>query len=332
MRASTERRGSLHPVSVAPMMQVTDRYQRAFMRRITRRALLYTEMVTTGAILRGDADRYLGFDEAEHPVAVQLGGDDPQALAQCARIAQDRGYDEVDLNVGCPSPRVSKGSFGASLMAQPERVADSVAAMRAAVTVPVTVKHRIGVDDLDSYEDLHRFVEVVAASGADRFIVHARKAWLKGLSPKQNRTVPPLRYDDVHRLKRDLPHLAIEINGGFVDLDTVAVQLESVDGVMIGRAADDNPWLFSDVDQRFYGEPGPATSRRQVVEAMVPYIEEHLGRGEPLHRVTRHMLDLFSGQPGARRWRRMLTEGAHAKGGLEVVRNALAAVSALSGG
>ena len=227
-------RGCAWPVSIAPMMQVTDRHHRAFMRRLTRRTLLYTEMITTGAVLHGTADHRLEFCAEEHPLVLQLGGDQPEALARSAQVAQERGYDEVDLNVGCPSPRVARGNFGAALMAEPQRVADAVRAMRECVDIPVTVKHRIGIDELDSYEDMARFVEVVAGAGADRLIVHARKAWLGGLSPKENRTVPPLRYEDIYRLKRDFPDILVEINGGFRDLDTVAEQLKQVDGVMIG--------------------------------------------------------------------------------------------------
>jgi tRNA-dihydrouridine synthase A len=320
----SQKRGKSYPVSIAPMMQITNRHYRAFMRRITRHTLLYTEMVTTGALLHGERSDHLDFSEEEHPVALQLGGDDPAALAQCAQMAEDRGFDEIDLNVGCPSPRVSKGNFGASLMKTPERVAEAVAAMRKVVSIPVTVKHRIGVDDLDRYEDMATFVKIVAASGADRFIVHARKAWLEGLSPKQNRTVPPLRYDDVHRLKRDFSSLDIEINGGFTDLDAVAAQLEYVDGVMIGRAAGDSPYLFAEVDRKFYGDPAPIPTRHEVVEATLPYIERRLAEGEALHRLVKPMLNLFAGQSGARAWRRHLsTEGHRPGAGLTTVTQAL---------
>lgn len=323
---SPTRRGPLRPLSVAPMMQVTDRHHRALMRTMTRRTLLYTEMVTTGALLRGEPLRHLACDEVEHPVAIQLGGDDPVALAACAEMADDAGFDEVDLNVGCPSPRVARGSFGACLMRDPDRVADAVATMRAAVTVPVTVKHRVGVDELDDYEHLATFVERVAAAGCDRFIVHARKALLSGLSPKENRTVPPLRYDLVHRLKADFGGLAVEINGGFADLDAAEAQLALVDGVMIGRAAADDPFVFADADRRIFGADNPLESRRQVVEAMLPYVESQTAAGVPLHRITRHMLNLFAGQRGARAWRRALSEGCQRPGaGIGMIRDALEA-------
>lgn len=321
---SRDRRGPLRPLSVAPMMQITDRHQRALMRTLTRHTLLYTEMVTTGALLRGDADRHLACADVEHPVAIQLGGDDPSALATCAAMAEQAGFDEVDLNVGCPSPRVSRGSFGACLMKEPHKVADAVAAMRAAVAIPVTVKHRIGVDEVDDYAHLAAFVARVAEAGCDRFIVHARKAWLSGLSPKENRTIPPLRYDLVHRLKDEVGPLPIEINGGFRDLDAVSEQLEHLDGVMIGRAADDDPFVFADADRRIFGAANPLETRRQAVEALLPYIEAQTAAGVPLHRVTRHMLNLFARQRGARAWRRALSEGSQRPGaGIEVVRAAL---------
>jgi len=311
------------------MMKITDRHCRRFLRAITRHTLLYTEMVSTGAVLRGNRERWLGYSPEEKPLALQLGGDDPAQLQECARLAEDFGYDEVNLNVGCPSPRVQTANFGACLMAEPERVADAVAAMRSAVHIPVTVKHRIGVDELDSYEDMARFVEVVAETGCDRFVVHARKAWLKGLSPKENRSVPPLRYADVHRLKRQFPQLLVEINGGFTTLDQVEEQLASVDGVMIGRAADSDPYLLVGVDRRFFAVAGgPPPSRREVAESMLPYISNWLARGERLHRIVRHMLGLFAGQPGARAWRRHLSERGNVEGaGLEVVHEALALVS-----
>jgi len=306
------------------MMQITDRHHRALMRTMTRRTLLYTEMVTTGALLRGDADRHLACAPAEHPVAIQLGGDEPRALARCAVMADDAGFDEVDLNVGCPSPRVARGSFGACLMKTPETVAAAVSAMREAVDLPVTVKHRIGVDEQDGWEQLRAFVGRVAEAGCDRFVVHARKAWLSGLSPKENRTIPPLRYELVHRLKDELGDLAIEINGGLRSLDDVEEQLRRVDGAMIGRAADDDPFVFADADRRIFGAPNPRQTRRQVVEAMLPYIEAEVSAGTPLHRITRHMLNLFAGRRGARAWRRALSEGAQQRGaGPEVVVAAL---------
>ncbi len=314
------------------MMDRTDRHFRVLMRQITRRTLLYTEMVTTGAILHGPREALLEFSHIEHPIAVQLGGDDPHALAECARIAEGRGYDEVNLNVGCPSDRVQSGRFGACLMADPERVAACVAAMKAVVRIPVTVKHRIGIDDRDRYEDMLRFVEVVAPAGCARFSIHARKAWLSGLSPKENRTVPPLRYSDVHRLKHEHPELTIEINGGIVSLEQMAEQLEHVDGVMIGRAVYDDPFLFSDVDGRFFGVRQRPRTRREVVEGMCEYAEAELARGTRLHHISRHMLGLFANQPGARAWRRYLS--AHAvkpAAGTDVLRGGLPDSLAMAG-
>ena len=295
------------------MMACTDRHYRYFMRQITRHTLLYTEMVHTGAILRGRRDDHLRFHRSEHPVALQLGGDDPVALARCAKLAEELGYDEVNLNVGCPSDRVSNGCFGASLMARPERVRDAVAAMREVVSIPVTVKHRIGIDDLDTYEHMLHFVDVVSEADSDRFTVHARKAWLKGLSPKENRTIPPLRYPEVYRLKAERPHLPIEINGGIVTMEVAQEQLDHVDAVMIGRAAYDNPYLFATADARFFGDDTQPRTRHEVVEAMLPYVEREVSEGTPLHRVVRHMLGLFAGQRGAKRWKRHISENAHRK-------------------
>jgi tRNA-dihydrouridine synthase A len=322
------RRGVLRPLSVAPMMDRTDRHFRAFLRRITRRTLLYTEMITTGAVLHGDRDHLLGFSPEERPLALQLGGDDPHELAAAARIAAARGYDEVNLNVGCPSERVQKGSFGACLMAEPERVAAAVEAMRAAVDLPVTVKHRIGIDAADRYEDMLRFVETVAAAGCDRFSVHARKAWLSGLSPKENRTVPPLRYEEVVRLKRELPHLAVEINGGILDLAAVRQHLAAgVDAAMIGRAAYDDPYLLAAADRDLFGDPVTPPSRRKAIEAFLPYVEDRLRRGDPLKRLARHLTGLFAHRPGARAWKRHLAENAHLPGaGPEVLLAAMAKV------
>lgn len=300
------------------MMDRTDRHFRAFFRRITRHTLLYTEMVHTGAILHGDRERHLGFDPEERPLALQLGGDDPSALAECARIAERWGYDEVNLNVGCPSDRVRQGSFGVCLMGRPERVAAAVAAMRRAVSIPVTVKHRIGFDDLDRYEDMLRFVDGVAEAGCDRFTVHARKAWLQGLNPKENRNVPPLRYEDVYRLKEERPELEVEINGGIRSLEEVEEHLERVDGVMVGRAAYDDPFAFARADREIFGDASaPIPSRRRVIEELAPYVERRLAAGERLHRVTRHMLGLVSGRPGARAWRRHLTEAARSANGAD---------------
>ncbi|NEO87079.1 MAG: tRNA dihydrouridine(20/20a) synthase DusA [Spirulina sp. SIO3F2] len=314
----------LYPLSIAPMMDRTDRHYRYFMRQITRRTLLYTEMVTTAAILHGDRTKLLDFDPAEHPLVLQLGGDNPKALADCARIAQDWGYDAVNLNVGCPSSRVQSGNFGACLMLQPERVAQAVAAMRQAVQIPVTVKHRLGVDEQESYEELAKFVAIVSTAGCTHFIVHARKAWLQGLSPKENRTIPPLRYDWVHQLKQEFPKLTIEINGGITDWRQITAQLAHVDAVMIGRAAYDNPYLFAQADQTVYITPEPIPSRRQVVERMYPYVEHWVAQGGRLGSITRHMLQLFAGQPGTKAWKRHITEQAYQPGaGVEVLQGAL---------
>lgn len=313
-----------HRLCVAPMMDWTDRHDRYFLRLISRHTRLYTEMVTTGAILHGDRSYLLSYDPAEHPVALQLGGSEPAELARCARIAEEWGYAEVNLNVGCPSDRVQSGRFGACLMAEPELVAEGVAAMRAAVTIPITVKTRIGIDKRDSYEELLRFVDGIARAGCQVFIIHARKAWLTGLSPKENREIPPLRYDVVHRLKADLPHLKIILNGGLISLEQIARQLTLLDGAMIGRAAYQNPYLLADVDRRFYGATPPPPSRHQVIERFLPYVEAQLARGVPLTAMTRHIFGLFQGLPGARAWRRHLSEQAYRRGaGVEVIEAAL---------
>jgi tRNA-dihydrouridine synthase A len=292
------------------MMDHTDRHFRWLVRQLTRRTLLYTEMVVMHAVRHGDRERLLGFDPAERPLALQLGGDDPVQLAECARVAEDLGYDEVNLNVGCPSDRVQSGCFGAVLMRAPERVADCVAAMRAAVSLPVTVKHRIGVDDRDAYEDLVAFVDAVAPSGCDRFVVHARKAVLKGLSPRQNREIPPLRHADVHRLKAERPQLAIEINGGLRTLDEAEAHLGRVDGVMIGRGVVDAPMILADADRRLYGDDRPATTREALVRAAADYVARWDGREHfhPRH-VWRHLVNLYAGEPGARAWRRSVADG-----------------------
>lgn len=323
-------RGSTLVLSIAPMMDRTDRHFRYFLRRITRRALLYTEMVTTGALLHGDdPERFLAFHPDERPLALQLGGDDPAELAACARLAEKWGYDEVNLNVGCPSERVQRGSFGVCLMAEPERVADAVAAMREAVALPVTVKHRIGFDDRDRYDDMLRFVDVVAAAGCDRFTVHARKAWLRGLSPKENRDVPPLRYEEVYRLKAERPELPVEINGGIAGLAEVRRHLARVDAVMVGRSAYDDPFSLAAADRELFGAPEEPITRGRVVEAVLPYADELVASGQPVSRLTRHLLGLFAGRRGARAWRRHLTEGARAAGaGSEVLVEAAAHVSA----
>jgi tRNA-dihydrouridine synthase A len=313
-----------HPLSVAPMMDRTDRHCRYFLRQISRRTLLYTEMVTSMAILHGDKQKLLGFDRSEHPLALQIGGDNPLDLAQCAQIAEEFGYDEVNLNVGCPSSRVQSGNFGACLMLQPEHVAECIAAMIAATKLPVTIKHRIGVDEVDSYEDLVKFVAIVSQTGCTRFSVHARKAWLQGLSPKENREVPPLRYEDVHRLKQDFPHLSIEINGGFTSLAQVQTQLQIVDAVMIGRAIYDRPYLLALADREIYGEDTSPPSRHQIGMAMLPYIDTCISKGWRLNSITRHMLQLFHGQPGSRIWKRLITEQSVLAGaGVEVVERAL---------
>lgn len=315
------------PLSIAPMMDRTDRHYRYFMRQITQQTLLYTEMVTSMAIHYGNVEKLLGFSALETPLVLQVGGDEPKRLAECARKAADFGYSEINLNVGCPSDRVQNGNFGACLMAQPERVADCVSAMMAAAALPVSVKHRIGIDELDRYEDMAHFVAIVSSTGCQRFSVHARKAWLQGLSPKDNRTVPPLRYHDVHRLKKAFPHLQIEINGGFTSLEQVSEQLNFVDAVMIGRAAYDNPYLFAMADQTFFGKKTLAKTRQQVVESMLPYIEHWTSRGTKLNSITRHMLQLFHGQPGSRIWKRTITEGASLPdAGVQVVTDALAKV------
>jgi len=296
--------------SVAPMLDWTDRHERFFLRLITQHSLLYTEMITTGAIIHGDRSRHLDYNQEEHPVAIQLGGSNPEDLALCAKIAEDYGYDEINLNVGCPSNRVQSGMFGACLMAKPELVAECVFAMQSDVTIPVTVKHRIGIDENESIEELFEFVDVVAKSGCSTFIVHARKAWLKGLSPKQNRDIPPLRYNVVHELKQAMPQLEIVINGGISDLETAEEQMKYVDGVMMGREAYHSPYLLSQVDQRFYQSDRKVLTRFEIIEALYPYIEKELSKGVRLHSVTRHILGLFNGLPGAKKWRRYLSENA----------------------
>ena len=318
-----------HRLSVAPMMDWTDRHCRVLHRSLTSRALLYTEMLTTGAILHGDRARLLAFDPLEHPVALQLGGSDPADLAAAARIGEAEGYDEINLNVGCPSDRVQSGRFGACLMREPELVAEGMAAMIAAVQVPVTVKCRIGVDDQDPEESLFRLVDLSAAAGVTRFIVHARKALLQGLSPKQNRDVPPLNYPLVYRLKRERPGLHISINGGVASLDEAEAHLAHVDGVMIGRAAYHTPAMLAQVDRRVFGADVDA-DLTEVVAGYRDYVRSELARGTHLAAMTRHMLGLFHGVAGARTWRRILTvEGVRPGAGVEVIDRALAAVSGL---
>lgn len=308
---------SHHTISVAPMLDWTDRHCRYFLRLLSRHSLLYTEMVTTGAIIYGKGD-YLGFNEQEHPVALQLGGSNPEHMAKCAALAQERGYDEVNINVGCPSDRVKNGSFGACLMAQPEVVADNVKAMQAEVDIPVTVKCRIGIDDMDEYKDFARFIDIVATAGCDTFIVHARKAWLQGLSPKENRDIPPLNYPRVHMLKESHPELSISINGGIKSLADAQEQLKYVDGVMIGREVYANPYILSTVDAEIFGDNSvQPISRRDVVLKMQQYIEKCIARQDdpyfkPWH-VARHMLGLYQGQAGGRIWRRYLSQNGTGK-------------------
>lgn len=314
-------------LSVAPMMEWTDRHCRVFLRAITKRTLLYTEMVHSGAILRGDAERHLGHDPVEHPLALQLGGSDPDDLAAAARQGAEFGYDEINLNVGCPSERVSAGRFGACLMAEPELVRDCIAAMADAVDIPVTVKSRIGIDDQDSYEAFAAFVGTVAESGCRTFVVHARKALLSGLSPRENREIPPLRYDCVARIKADFPDLEVILNGGVGSLDAAEEHLTTLDGVMIGRAAYHDPWMLRDADERIFdGGAGPE-SRRATLDAFLPYVEAQCAAGVPLQHMTRHMIGLFNGLPGARAWRRYLSENACRRGaGPEVLQAAAALV------
>jgi len=315
--------------SVAPMMDWTDRHCRAFHRVLTRQALLYTEMAVDQALIHGDPDRLIGFDPAEHPVAIQLGGSDPETLAQASRIAEAFGYAEINLNVGCPSDRVQSGCFGARLMLEPERVRDCLIAMREAVSIAVTVKHRLGVDDQDPERTLLSFVDTVALSGVTSFTVHARKAWLKGLSPKENRDVPPLDYDLVHRLKAERPDLQIILNGGLKTLDQAIEKTAALDGVMVGRAAYQAPWILSEVDSRLFGQPDPVADPAAAVHAFQPYVEARLDAGVKLHAITRHMLGLFAGRPGARKWRQILSGEANRPGaGWDVVESALDAVRA----
>ncbi|WP_456379975.1 tRNA dihydrouridine(20/20a) synthase DusA [Thiolapillus sp.] len=312
-------------LSVAPMLDWTDRYCRYFHRLISRQTLLYTEMVTTGALLHNDPARFLDFSPAEHPLALQLGGSNPEDLAICCKMAEEWEYDEINLNLGCPSDRVQSGRFGACLMAKPELVADCITAMTQSTSLPVTAKHRIGIDDLDSYDLLCRFVDQLAAAGCQIFIIHARKAWLQGLSPKQNRDIPPLRYELVYQLKQDFPDLEIIINGGITSLDQAQTHLTEVDGVMIGREAYQNPWMLAQADRKIFGTGWQPHSRHQVIENLLPLVEQECSRGIPLKRITRHILGLFHGQPGARKWRRYLSENAHKpEAGPETLRTAMA--------
>ncbi|WP_283807494.1 tRNA dihydrouridine(20/20a) synthase DusA [Bradyrhizobium retamae] len=313
--------------SVAPMMDWTDRHCRVFHRLMSGRARLYTEMLTTGAIIHGDRRRLLGFDPSEHPVALQLGGSVPDDLATAARIGEEFGYDEINLNVGCPSDRVKDGRFGACLMAEPALVAEGVAATKRAVKIPVTVKCRIGIDDQDPEVALDVLARGVVAAGADALIVHARKAWLNGLSPKENRDIPPLDYDRVYRLKAVLPDVPIVINGGIGSIAETKRHLDHVDGVMLGRAAYQEPWRLLDVDPELFGEAAPHATMKDVFEAMLPYIEDQLARGAKLHSMTRHFVGAFHGVPGARAFRRHLAEnGVRPGAGVKVLRDAIALV------
>ncbi len=320
-----------HRLSLAPMMDWSDHHCRYFWRLLTKQALLYTEMVTTGALIHGERERFLRYNEEEHPVALQLGGSEPADLAQCARWAQEWGYDEVNLNCGCPSDRVQSGMFGACLMARPELVRDCVSAMRDACDIPVTVKHRIGIDHMESYDELTHFVGTVAEGGCDTFIVHARKAWLQGLSPKQNREIPPLNYPWVYDLKRDFPQLTIAINGGITNLEQAQEHLQQVDGVMIGREAYQNPWMLAEVDCKIFGMDKTVESRDDVVAGLLPYVERQLTQGAHLNHITRHILGLYQGVPGAKKFRRHLSENAYKKeAGLEVLTRAYKLVSETS--
>lgn len=315
-------KSTLNKFSVAPMLDWTDRHCRYFHRILTKQSLLYTEMVTTGAILFGKGD-YLTFNAEEHPVSLQLGGSDPVSLAKCAKLAEQRGYDEINLNVGCPSDRVQNGMFGACLMGNATLVADCIKAMQDAVTIPVTVKHRIGIDQQDSYEFVCHFIETIMPY-CQTFIVHARKAWLSGLSPKENREVPPLDYERVYQLKRDYPELVIAINGGITSLEQIKIHLQHVDGVMVGREAYQNPMLLSEIDQQIFAKDHAITNPISAIEQLFPYIELELAKGTQLNHIMRHTLGIFNGKKGAKQWRRYLSENAHKKGaGLEVVEKAL---------
>lgn len=300
-----------HRLSVAPMLDWTNRDFRYFLRLISKRCLLYTEMVTTGALLHGDRERFLAHHVDEYPLALQLGGSDPKELAQCAQMAQQAGYDEINLNVGCPSDRVQSGRFGACLMAEASLVADCVKAMKDAVDIPVTVKTRLGIDELDSYAFLSEFINHIVNADTDMLVLHARKAWLSGLSPKENRDIPPLDYPRVYQIKQDFPDLHVDINGGVHTLTEVKTHLNHVDGVMMGRAVYHDPYLLAEADNQFFAENTAIPTRHDIIELMLPYIEQRMAEGRPLKSITRHLLGLFQGQPGAKAWRRYLSENAH---------------------
>lgn len=321
-----------HRFCVAPMMDRTDRHCRYLFRLLSRRALLYTEMITAQALIHGDVARLLSFDPEEHPVGLQVGGSEPPEMAHAARLAQDFGYDEININVGCPSGRVSSGGFGACLMAEPGRVADCVSAMRMACALPVTVKTRIGIDEDEGFEPLARFVETVAAAGARTFIVHARKAWLSGLSPEQNRNIPPLRYELVHRLKQEFPGLEVVLNGGVTTLEHARVQLERVDGVMLGREVYRNPFMLRDVDRDFYGDTGPKPRRDEILRQYAAYAARQTKGGARMQTMTRHLAGLYLGEPGARRFRRFLSETAAHSTDASMIRQAAELAEAAAGG
>ncbi len=314
-------------ISIAPMMDCTDRHDRFFLRLLSPHVLLYTEMVTSAALIHGDYRYLLQYHPFEHPLALQLGGSDPQDLRHCATLGEDAGFDEINLNVGCPSDRVQSGKIGACLMLEPERVADCISAMRHAVAIPVTVKCRIGVDNQDSYEHLMNFVKTVSSAGADVFIIHARKAWLKGLSPKENREIPPLRYEVVKQVKQDFPKLKIILNGGIKSLAEIDAHLQTVDGVMIGREAYAKPYFVGEIEKRYYSPQQDLPSRAAIVKGLLPYIQEELEKKTKLSSIIRHILGLYHGQPRANKWRRYLSEHAHRQdAGLEVIQEALRCV------
>lgn len=310
--------------TVAPMMDWTDRHCRYFHRLLSENAVLYTEMVTTGALIHADPDRFLRYNREEQPVALQLGGSNATDLAKCTKMAEDYGYNEVNLNVGCPSDRVQNNMIGACLMAHPQLVADCLKQMQDAVSIPVTVKHRLGIDDMDSYDELKQFVETVRTSGCNVFIIHARKAILQGLSPKENRDVPPLKYEWVYQIKQEFPELEVHINGGIKSIEECHTHLQYVDGVMLGREAYQNPYILAEVDQAFYGSSDPIIGRKQAALNMIPYIEQQLDKGVPLNHIVRHMLGLFHAQRGGKQFRRFISENAHKPGAsIEVLLNAL---------
>ncbi len=316
--------------TAAPMMEWSDTHCRSFWRLLTKEAVLYSEMVTTGALIHGDRARFLDFNASEHPLALQLGGSDPKALAECAKMAEDWGYDEVNLNCGCPSDRVQNNMIGACLMAEPQLVAECMSAMQNAVKIPVTIKHRIGIDDMEDYEGMVNFVRTVASAGCNTFIVHARKAWLKGLSPKENREVPPLQYEKVVQLKKEHPELEIIINGGITTLEQSLTLLNDVDGVMLGREIYQNPYLLAEVDQKIYGIDKPVVSREEVMEGFIAYATKQVAKGIRINYMTRHILGLYQGLPGSRKFRRVISEQAYKpNAGLEVIKAALGVLNEL---